>query len=80
VSLYDHETVTRLESLTGYFGSHGADSHTAARLSLHALDLTVRREAFVAAFGDAFTLLGVILLATIPLVWLIRANRPLQGG
>ena len=80
VSLYDHETVTRLESLAGYFGSHGADPHTAARLSLHALDLTVRREAFVAAFGDAFTLLGVILLATIPLVWLIRANRPLQGG
>ena len=72
VSLYNRETLTRLEAMAGYFGAGGADPHTAARLSLHALDLTVRREAFVASFGDAFTLLGVILLATIPLVWLIR--------
>ena len=75
VSLYDRETVTRLEAVAGYFTSRGADPHTAARQALHALDLTVRREAFVAAFGDAFTLLGMILLAAIPLVWMIRRKQ-----
>jgi DHA2 family multidrug resistance protein len=74
VSLYERETVARLEALAGYFGTQGADPHSAGRLALQALDLTVRREACVAAFGAAFTLLGVILLATIPLVWLIRRD------
>lgn len=85
VSLYDRETLPRLGALAGYFESQGVDPHTAARQALLALDLTVRREAFVAAFGEAFTLLGVILLAAIPVVWLLKkptagAQEPTERG
>jgi hypothetical protein len=43
------------------------------------IDHTVRREAFVLSFGDAFTLLGVILLGSIPLVWLVGGNRGVKS-
>jgi heme/copper-type cytochrome/quinol oxidase subunit 2 len=43
--------------------------------ALEVLDLTVRRESFVLAFSEAFTLLGVILLAAIPLVWFVWPRR-----
>jgi len=72
VSLMDSATTERIRALTGYFVSHGADPATAGMRALEVLDQTVRREAFVLAFGDAFTLLGVILLVAIPLVWWAR--------
>ena len=72
ISLYDFETAERLGAATRHFTSLGADPVTAGNRALEALDFTVRREAFVLSFGDAFTLLGVILLAAIPLVWWIR--------
>ena len=36
--------------------------------------------AFVLSFGDAFTLLGVILLASIPLVWLVGGKRGVESS
>lgn len=72
ISLYDPPTTERIGALTGYFTTLGADTASATTRALQVLDQTVRREAFVLSFGDAFTLLGVILLATIPLVWLVR--------
>jgi DHA2 family multidrug resistance protein len=77
ISLFSRETVDRLGALTRHFVGLGADPVTAAKQALAALDLTVRREAYVLSFGDAFTLLGLILLATIPLVWCVpgRSRR-----
>ena len=74
LSLFDFETTGRIRATTCYFVSHGADPATATHRALEVLDQTVRREAFVLSFGDAFTLLGVILLATIPLVWAVKAQ------
>ncbi|MCX6868874.1 MAG: DHA2 family efflux MFS transporter permease subunit [Verrucomicrobia bacterium] len=75
ISLLDLATTERLRATTGYFVARGTDPVTAGIRALEVLDLTVRREAFVLAFGDAFTLLGVILLATIPFVWFVRPSR-----
>jgi len=75
ISLMNNATTERVRALAGHFVSSGADLVTAGKRALEVLDLTLRREAFVLSFGDAFTLLGVILLATIPLVWLIRPVR-----
>jgi DHA2 family multidrug resistance protein len=75
VSLFDHETTTRLQSLGAHFVSLGADPATAGLRALKVLDLTIRREAYVLSFGDAFSLLGMILLLSIPLVWLVGSRR-----
>lgn len=77
VSLFDLETIERIRAATAYFVSRGADPATAGNRALEVLDHTLRREAFVLSFGDAFTLLGVILLLAIPLVWFVTpAKRP----
>jgi DHA2 family multidrug resistance protein len=75
VSQFDPETIERIRSLTGYFVSLGADSVTAGTRALGVLDHTIRREAFVLSFGDAFTLLGVILVLAIPLVWFVHPKK-----
>jgi len=76
ISWFDAETVGRIRAITSHFVALGADPATAGRRALEVLDLTVRREAYVLSFGDAFTLLGVILLLTIPLVWCVG---PMHG-
>lgn len=78
VSLFDAETLERIRAATAYFASRGADSATAGNRALEVLDHTLRREAFVLSFGDAFTLLGVILLLAIPLVWFVHPAK--QSG
>jgi len=75
VSIYQNATLERIDALTRHFTASGADLHTAAARALQVLDLTVRREALVAAYGDAFTLLGVVLLAAVPLVLFIGRER-----
>ncbi len=75
VSLFDSATVERIRAATGYFVSLGSDSATAGKRALEVLDHTVRREAFVLAFGDAFNLLGIILVLAIPLVWWVRPQK-----
>jgi DHA2 family multidrug resistance protein len=78
VSLFDAETLERIRAATAYFASRGADPATAGNRALEVLDHTLRREAFVLSFGDAFSLLGVILLLAIPLVWFVHPAK--QSG
>jgi DHA2 family multidrug resistance protein len=78
ISWWDFATMERIRASTAYFVARGTDPVTAGNRALEVLDLTVRREAFVLAFGDAFTLLGIILLAAIPLVWFVRPGRDCQ--
>lgn len=78
ISLLNFATVARLRDVTEHFVALGADPVTAGTRALAVLDQTVRREAFVLSFGDAFSLLGVILLVAIPLVWCVRP-RPLKS-
>jgi DHA2 family multidrug resistance protein len=82
ISVWNFATMERIRASTGYFVARGTDSVTAGNRALEVLDLTVRREAFVFAFGDAFTLLGVVLLAAIPFVWFVRPGRDqdFRGG
>lgn len=75
VSIYQNATLERIDALTRHFTAAGADLQTAGVRALRVLDLTVHREALVAAYGDAFTLLGVVLLAAVPLVVLIGRER-----
>jgi DHA2 family multidrug resistance protein len=80
VSLFDPETTGRIQSLAAHFVSLGADPVTAGKRALETLDRTVRREAYVLSFGDSFTLLGVILLGSIPMVWFVAGKRKVKSS
>lgn len=62
ISLYDPQTQQRIEQLTQYFVSRGADLSTAGQQAIASLENIVRREAFVMAFNDCFYFIGMTLL------------------
>ncbi|QSJ14774.1 DHA2 family efflux MFS transporter permease subunit [Nostoc sp. UHCC 0702] len=62
ISLYNPETQQRIDQMTQYFVSRGADLSTARDQAIKAIDNIVRREAFVMAFNDCFYFIGIALL------------------
>lgn len=70
VSLFHPATNERLDTLTQQFIARGAEAVAAAQQAVGALAGTVRREAYVMAYGDCFYLIGVLLLAMVLLVWM----------
>lgn len=62
ISLYNPETQQRIDQMTQYFVSRGADLSTARNQAIKAIDNIVRREAFVMAFNDCFYFIGIALL------------------
>ena len=77
VSNFSSATVERLSALGGHFVAHGADAVSAGLQAVSAVAATVRKEAFVLAYGDCFFLLGTLLLSTVLFVWLCK---PTRGG
>jgi DHA2 family multidrug resistance protein len=67
-----------LDGLTRGFMARGADAATAGRQALAAVWGMVQRQAALLSFLDVFRLLGVMVVAMIPLVLLMR--RPRTGG
>ncbi|MBU7584419.1 MAG: DHA2 family efflux MFS transporter permease subunit [Nostoc sp. TH1S01] len=62
VSLYNPETQQRIDQMTQYFISRGADLTTAQNQAIASISNVVRREAFVMAFNDCFYFIGLALL------------------
>ncbi|MBD2439335.1 DHA2 family efflux MFS transporter permease subunit [Nostoc sp. FACHB-110] len=62
VSLYNPETQQRIDQMTQYFVSRGADLTTAQNQAISSISNVVRREAFVMAFNDCFYFIGLALL------------------
>ena len=63
VTLYRDETRRRIAELTNYFLSHGISDAVAAQAkAIVAIGKAVRRQALIMAFGDAFAVIGVVLL------------------
>ncbi|KJH71822.1 DHA2 family efflux MFS transporter permease subunit [Aliterella atlantica] len=62
ISLYDFNTQQRIDQLTQYFVSRGADMNTAHDRAIASLGNIVRREAYVMAFNDCFYFIGIALL------------------
>ena len=75
VSIYQNATLERMAALTGRFAASGADPATAAARGLSVLNHTLRRESRVAAYRDAFGVLGWVLVATVPLALLPGRSR-----
>jgi hypothetical protein len=58
--------------------THGASSSDAARKSLGAIYGMVQQQAALLSFVEAFWIMGVIFLAMLPLVLLLRNARDLH--
>jgi DHA2 family multidrug resistance protein len=78
VTLADPITADRLTQMNHFFRAAGSDSLTASRRALAALDGQVERQASMLAYRDAFRLLGIVVLFSLPLVLLLR--RPSHGS
>ena len=80
ITAYDAISLERLAMLTRGFMGRGADPVTARQLALGVLDRQVMGQANVIAFGKVYLLSGAILLATLPLLLLVRKTKPTGGG
>ena len=79
ISLYNPQTQQRINQLTQYFVSRGADLTTANDRAIATLDNTIRREAFVMAFNDCFYFIAwALLLSGIAIVFFKKVKT--QGG
>lgn len=70
----------RLDSMTAAFVGQGIDPVSAADKALKAIDGIVRRESFVMAYNDGFLIVGVFLLACIPVLWLSDKVKSPSGA
>jgi len=80
VSLYDAATRDRLAAMAAGFRAAGADAATAASQATLALAGLVQRQAAMLAFVDVFRTLGIVFVAMVPLVFLMRPPRGGGGG
>jgi MFS transporter, DHA2 family, multidrug resistance protein len=69
ITAFSSATVERAVELAARFAEQGTDPHAAAAQAAKAIANTVRREAYVMAYGDCFLLLGTLLLSALVLVW-----------
>lgn len=76
VTVYDAATSDRLAAYSRAFHAAGSDSTTASRQALALLDRQVERQAAMLAYRDAFRLLGLVVLCSLPLVLLLRRPSP----
>lgn len=80
VSLYNPATQERIQQMTQYFVSKGADLATAQQQALEIISNLVRREAYVMAFNDCFYFIGCALLLSGLTVLFLGKVKPTGGG
>jgi DHA2 family multidrug resistance protein len=78
VTPYDPASQSMLYQLRGAFMAAGADAVTATNRAYAALFGLVQRQATMVAFVGIFQLMGIMFIALVPLVLLMR--RPKGGG
>jgi len=74
------EVVARLSAMTSAFLARGYDAVTAQLAALQALDLTVKRQAAVLSFEKVFLITGLLFLAVMPLLLLLKVKRNGPGA
>ena len=80
VSMYEPAVQDRMASLTNRFVARGFDPVTAGNQALGSIKRTVRREANILAYNDAFLVVGVSLLIAAGLVWFCKKTEAKEGA
>jgi DHA2 family multidrug resistance protein len=76
VGVTDPIALERVGAMTRAFIGKGADPNTAHAMALRAIDGQLAVQASVIAFGRVYYLSGLILLACVPLLLLVRKTKP----
>ena len=76
VTIYREEVRQRIDQMTNYFVSHGADRPFAQHQAIVELGGIVRRQALVMGFGDTFAVIGVMLAIAAVSLLFARKIRP----
>jgi DHA2 family multidrug resistance protein len=74
LTVYDAVTTGQVAAMRAHFVGAGADTATAERQALALLDHRVNGQAQMLAYRDAFGFLGLVVLASFPLVFLLGAS------
>jgi DHA2 family multidrug resistance protein len=81
VSLYNLATQERMNQMTQYFVSQGADLVTAQNQAMAAIANLVRREAYVMAYNDCFYFIAcALLLSGLAIMFLKKVKAGGAGG
>lgn len=80
VTAYDPASLARVASLSKGFAARGADTFTAQRLAYATIERQLGVQASVIAYGKVFLVSGVVLLATLPLLFLVKRARAAGDG
>jgi DHA2 family multidrug resistance protein len=81
VTTYRDEVRDRIDQLTHYFMAHGvSDPAVAQAKALAAIGASVRREALIMGFSDAFAVLGVLLAIAAVALLFAKKVQPSAGG
>jgi DHA2 family multidrug resistance protein len=81
ISLFGEATRQRIHDLTNYFLSHGvSDIATAQHEAIVAIGRTVRRQATVMGYSDAFMVVGAALVIALLLTALLKKSGPMSAG
>lgn len=80
VSSFDPRLAERIQNLGQMFMKQGANISQATRQAQGLIYANVQRQAAVLAFLDCFWLLGIGCLVVLPLVLLMKSNKPGAGG
>jgi len=75
VSAYDPAALQRVATITRGFMSRGFDAGAAHSTALRAIDAQALGQANVIAFSKVYQLSGWVLLATVPLLLLVRQTK-----
>jgi MFS transporter, DHA2 family, multidrug resistance protein len=78
VTYYDLRTQMALQGMKSWFQIHGSNSVEAAKKSLGAIYGMVQQQAAMLSFVEAFWVMGLIFMAMIPLLFLLRNARDLH--
>jgi MFS transporter, DHA2 family, multidrug resistance protein len=70
----------RLASQSAFFAERGGDLVSGNRQAIGQLALQIHEQAMVMTYSDCFWILGVGLLALLPMVLLLRARAPMGGA
>ncbi|MEK1891972.1 MAG: MDR family MFS transporter [Rhizobium sp.] len=82
ISIFEEATRTRVAKLTSYFMNHGvSDQATATHKAIVAIASSVRKQANIMAFSDAFFLLGAgLVIALFATLLLKKPSGQMSGG
>jgi MFS transporter, DHA2 family, multidrug resistance protein len=81
VNLYSNNVRDRIHLMTDYFLSHGISDPAAAQgQAIVALGQSIRRQSLIMGYGDAFAVLGVMLILAAAVVMFTRKGQTGSAG